>query len=87
MQQTNISEIQSRDIYPVLPGISTDIEGLTALLMGDRGISDNYQLEVLCQTPHRQEKIYAMSRTPPDGSWPEHVEHIELIYCNHRKLS
>ncbi|KAJ5951932.1 uncharacterized protein N7479_010345 [Penicillium vulpinum] len=73
-----MSEIQSRDIYHGLPVISKDIKRLTAIVTGANGISGNHQLKVLCENPRRWQKIYALSRRPPHGSWPEHVEHISL---------
>ncbi|KAJ5442513.1 hypothetical protein N7445_005520 [Penicillium cf. griseofulvum] len=74
-------EIHSNDIYHGLPVISRDIKGLTAIVTGANGISGNHQLKVLCESP-RWEKIYALSRRPPHGSWPDHVEHISVDLLN-----
>lgn len=38
------------------------------------------QLRVLCESPKRWTKIYALSRRPPHGQWPSHVEHISLDF-------
>lgn len=73
-----MSEIQSKDIYHGLPVISRDIKQLTAIVTGANGISGNHQLKVLCENPRRWQKIYALSRRPPHGSWPDHVEHISV---------
>jgi nucleoside-diphosphate-sugar epimerase len=71
-------EIQSKLIYHGLPVFAKDVENLTAIVTGANGISGNHQLKVLCETPRRWKKIYALSRRPPHGSWPDHVEHISI---------
>lgn len=39
----------------------------------------NYdQLRVLCESPKRWKKIFAVSRRPPNGEWPSHVEHVSM---------
>ncbi|KAJ5213294.1 hypothetical protein N7449_000463 [Penicillium cf. viridicatum] len=64
-----MSEIQSKDIYHGLPVISRDTKGVTAIVTGANGISDNHQLKVHREIPRPR---------PPDGAWPDHVEHISV---------
>jgi hypothetical protein len=71
-------EIESKSIYHGLPVFSRDIKRLTAIVTGASGISGYQQLRVLCETPRRWQKIYALSRRPPHGSWPDHVEHVPI---------
>ena len=40
------------------------------------------QLQVLCESPERWTKIYALSRRPPNKSWPAHVKHISLDFLD-----
>lgn len=70
--------IQTKSIYHGLPEFPQDINGLTAIVTGSNGISGAHQLKVLCENPRRWRKIYALSRRPPYGSWPDHVEHIPV---------
>lgn len=35
-------------------------------------------MRVLCESPKRWTKIYALSRRPPYGNWPDHVEHVSM---------
>ncbi|KAF9894268.1 hypothetical protein FE257_007770 [Aspergillus nanangensis] len=75
-QQTIIS----KGIYHGLPTFSDDVTGLTAVVTGANGISGNYMLRVLCESPQRWKKIYALSRRPPNGEWPSHVEHVPMDF-------
>lgn len=70
--------IQSKSIYHGLPVFPDDVEGLTAIVTGSNGISGHYQLKVLCESPRRWKKIYALSRRPPHGTWPDYVEHVSM---------
>lgn len=36
------------------------------------------QLRVLCESPKRWKKIYAVCRRPPHGEWPSQVEHVSM---------
>lgn len=38
------------------------------------------QLRVLCESPKRWKKIYALSRRPPHGQWPSQVEHVSMDF-------
>jgi len=40
------------------------------------------QIRVLCETPERWTKVYALSQRPPAGQWPKQVEHIPLDFLN-----
>ncbi|OJJ77977.1 hypothetical protein ASPBRDRAFT_253535 [Aspergillus brasiliensis CBS 101740] len=68
--------ICSKGIYHGLPVFPDDVTGLTAIVTGANGISGDYMLRVLCESPKRWKKIYALSRRPPNGEWPSHVEHV-----------
>ncbi|KAJ5082238.1 hypothetical protein N7532_011281 [Penicillium argentinense] len=70
--------IQSKSIYHGLPVFPEDVEGLTAIVTGSNGISGTHQLKVLAESPRRWKKIYALSRRPPYGTWPDHVEHVSV---------
>lgn len=70
--------IQSKSIYHGLPVFSEEVEGLTAIVTGSNGISGAHQLKVLAESPRRWKKIYALSRRPPHGEWPDHVEHVSV---------
>ncbi|TKA78924.1 hypothetical protein B0A55_03926 [Friedmanniomyces simplex] len=70
--------IHSNGIYHGLPDLSHAPNGLTAVVTGSNGISGSHLLRVLSQNPTRWSKIYALSRRPPSGSWPSHIEHIAL---------
>ena len=35
-------------------------------------------MRVLCENPKRWKKIYAVSRRPPNGQWPAHVQHVSM---------
>lgn len=37
-------------------------------------------LRVLCESPKRWKKIYALSRRPPNGEWPSYVEHVSMDF-------
>ncbi|KAL1884844.1 hypothetical protein Plec18167_001499 [Paecilomyces lecythidis] len=72
--------ILSKDIYHGLPEFSDDIAGLTAIVTGANGISGDHMLRVLCESPKRWKKIYALSRRPPNGEWPSYVEHVSMDF-------
>ena len=70
--------IQSKSIYRGLPVFPGSTEGSTAIVTGSNGISGAYQLKVLTESPGRWKKIYAVSRRPPHGTWPDYVEHVSV---------
>lgn len=41
-----------------------------------------WQLQVLCESPKRWTKIYALSRRPPNKNWPAHVKHISVDFLD-----
>lgn len=74
--------IQRKGIYHGLPVYPTQLKGLTAIITGANGISGNYMLRVLAESPERWTKIYCLSRRPPaiqDGL-PAQAEHIALDF-------
>ncbi|KAJ9269486.1 hypothetical protein DTO212C5_4337 [Paecilomyces variotii] len=72
--------IVSKNIYHGLPAFSDDVAGLTAIVTGANGISGDHMLRVLCESPKRWKKIYALSRRPPNGEWPSYVEHVSMDF-------
>ncbi|KAH8700418.1 hypothetical protein BGW36DRAFT_316283 [Talaromyces proteolyticus] len=74
--------IQSRSIYHGLPVFPGELKGLTAIVAGANGISGDYMLQVLCESPERWTKIYALSRRPPNKIWPAHVKHLSLDFMD-----
>ncbi|KAK4544509.1 hypothetical protein LTR36_004081 [Oleoguttula mirabilis] len=72
--------VLSHGIFHGLPDLSDAPTGLTAIVTGANGISGAHMIRVLSQTPARWTKIYALSRRPPSGKWPEQVEHIPLDF-------
>ncbi|OJJ57292.1 hypothetical protein ASPSYDRAFT_1049617 [Aspergillus sydowii CBS 593.65] len=75
---SQVSQIQSKGIYLGLPTFPDTYEGYTAVVAGANGISGHHMMRVLCESPKRWKKIYAVSRRPPNGEWPAHVEHVSL---------
>ncbi|KAK4927306.1 hypothetical protein LTR49_005972 [Elasticomyces elasticus] len=71
-------KIHSQGIFHGLPDLSNAPNNLTAVVTGSNGISGSHILRVLAHDPSRWSKIYALSRRPPSGKWPAHVEHIAL---------
>ncbi|PHH85106.1 hypothetical protein CDD83_882 [Cordyceps sp. RAO-2017] len=70
--------VESKSIYHGLPVMPDELTGLTAIVTGANGISGDYMLRVLCESPRRWSKIYALSRRPPHGTWPAHVQHVSV---------
>lgn len=71
-------QIFSRGIYHGLPTFPDAKGPYTAIITGANGISGNYMLRVLAQSPERWSKIYCLSRRPPliEGGLPKNAEHI-----------
>ncbi|KAK5700703.1 hypothetical protein LTR97_005220 [Elasticomyces elasticus] len=78
MSTPTLHKIHSQGIFHGLPDLSNAPNNLTAVVTGSNGISGSHLLRVLAQNPTRWSKIYALSRRPPSGKWPAHVEHIAL---------
>jgi hypothetical protein len=79
---SNQQTVQTKGIYHGLPVFPPAVNGLTAIITGANGISGNYMLRVLAESPERWTKIYCLSRRPPaipDGL-PTHAEHIALDF-------
>ena len=74
--------VHSNGIYHGLPTFAPTLKGLTAIITGANGISGNYMLRVLAQSPQRWEKIYCLSRRPPaiPNGLPKNAEHIALDF-------
>lgn len=77
-----IQAVQTKGIYHGLPVFPANFEGLTAIITGANGISGQYMLRVLAQSPERWKKIYCLSRRPPaiPGGLPANAEHIPLDF-------
>ncbi len=65
-------------IYHGLPTFPASLKDQTAIVTGANGISGQYMLRVLLNSPSRWKKIYALSRTPPTGIKSSRVEHIAV---------
>ena len=68
--------IYSQGIYHGLPVLPSSAQNLTAIVTGANGISGAHMIRVLGSNPKRWKKVYAISRRPPSGDWPENTEHI-----------
>jgi len=69
-------KIYSQGIYHGLPLLPSSAQNLTAIVTGANGISGAHMIRVLGSNPKRWKKVYAVSRRPPSGDWPENTEHI-----------
>ncbi|KAF2690074.1 NAD dependent epimerase/dehydratase family protein-like protein [Lentithecium fluviatile CBS 122367] len=74
--------VQSCGIYHGLPVYPASLKNLTAIITGANGISGNYMLRVLSQSPERWSKIYCLSRRPPmiPEGLPANAEHVECDF-------
>ncbi|KAH7398047.1 NAD dependent epimerase/dehydratase family protein [Cadophora sp. MPI-SDFR-AT-0126] len=74
------STVENRGIYCGLPKFSPLITGRKAIVFGANGISGNYMLRALSQTPERWEHVAALSRRPHTASQGigKNVEHIQV---------
>lgn len=84
---THQQTVESRGIYHGLPVFPPSLKNLTAIITGANGISGNYMLRVLAQSPSRWSKIYCLSRRAPaipDGL-PANAEHIECDFLTGRE--
>jgi nucleoside-diphosphate-sugar epimerase len=73
--------VVSKGIYHGLPTFPDhDGKKLRAIVTGANGISGSAMVKVLSEAPERWEKIYALSRRPPTGKLPPHVEHIAVDF-------
>ena len=79
--ETQSQRVFTKGIYHGLPDLSSD-EGLTAVVTGANGISGAHMVRVLAENPVRWKKVYALSRKPPSGKWPEVVEHIPIDFLD-----
>ena len=59
-------QIQHKGIYKNLPVFPESHKDLSAIVTGANGISGDYMLRVLGDSPERWSHIYAMSRRPPN---------------------
>ncbi|RAK98091.1 SDR family oxidoreductase [Aspergillus ibericus CBS 121593] len=76
----SLQTITSKGIYHGLPTFPDDLTGLTAIVCGANGLSGDYMLRVLCESPKRWTKIFALSRRPSSKQWPSHVEHASIDF-------
>lgn len=61
----SIRHIQSKGIYHGLPVFPSDLKDLNVIVTGANGISGDYMLRVMSESPARWANIYALSRRPP----------------------
>jgi hypothetical protein len=76
--------VHSNHIFHGLPQFPDHVQGLTAIITGANGISGQYMLKVLTQSPKRWARIYCLSRRPPvvEGKLPDFVKHIPLDFLD-----
>lgn len=65
-------------VYRGLPSFPAFPAPRTAIVTGANGISGQYMLRVLLESPQRWGKIYALSRTPPTGIESPRIQHIAV---------
>jgi aspartate-semialdehyde dehydrogenase len=82
MASSTSSNVVSRGVYNGLPTYPESTKGLTAIVAGANGISGQYMLKVLTQSPERWTKIYALSRRPPTGVDAPQIEHLALDFLS-----
>jgi hypothetical protein len=72
----------SDSIFHGLPTFPSSPGPYTAIITGANGISGNYMLRTLSQSPDRWSKIYCLSRRPPlvPGGLPKNAEHIAVDF-------
>lgn len=72
-----IQKVYSDGIYHGLPVFDDTITGLRAMVVGASGMSGQSMIDVLKQQPKRWEKIYALSRRPPQlDQQMSNVQHV-----------
>ncbi|KAF2478710.1 NAD dependent epimerase/dehydratase family protein-like protein [Neohortaea acidophila] len=79
-EKSSVQGIYSKGIYRGLPDLSSASKGLTATVTGANGISGAHMVRVLAENSERWSKIYALSRRPPSGKWPDTVEHVPVDF-------
>lgn len=57
--------VERKGIYCGLPTYPPSLKNLSVIVTGANGISGDYMLRVLSESPERWAKIYALSRKPP----------------------
>ncbi len=73
--------VVSKGIFHGLPTFPDhEAKKLRIIVTGANGISGSAMVKVLSEAPERWEKIYALSRRPPPGKLPPHVEHIAVDF-------
>ena len=70
-------QVYTSGIHHGLPVISPSHTGLKAIVVGASGMSGQCMIDILTQHPQRWEKIYAMSRRPPQTK-SSNVKHVPL---------
>ncbi|KAJ9611628.1 hypothetical protein H2200_004812 [Cladophialophora chaetospira] len=69
--------VRSEGIFHGLPVIDPAWKNLRAMVVGASGQSGQPVLDVLSSSPHRWEKVYAVSRRPP-ATMAKNVEHLAV---------
>lgn len=57
--------VEQRGIYCGIPTYPPDLKNISVIVTGANGISGDYMLRVLSESPRRWSKIYALSRKRP----------------------
>ena len=71
--------VETRGVYLGLPTYPPTVQGLNAVIFGANGISGNYMVRVLSQSPGRWKQVVALSRRPPltDQHTSKSVRHVQ----------
>lgn len=77
MASSQVQQVYSNGIYHGLPVIDESHSGLKAVVVGASGMSGQSMIDVLTQAPERWQKVYAMSRRPPQTT-SSTVHHVPL---------
>jgi len=76
----DVQSVRANGICHGLPDLDANITGLRAIVVGASGMSGQQMIDVLAQSPQRWEKIYALSRRPPQPSKTSHgvnvIKHV-----------
>jgi hypothetical protein len=80
MTGTSTITVEQKGIYCGTPTYPPDLKNLSIIVTGANGISGDYMLRILAESPQRWSKIYALSRKPPQGQLGANVTFIPVDF-------
>ncbi|OQU95811.1 hypothetical protein CLAIMM_01978 isoform 1 [Cladophialophora immunda] len=80
MTGTSTITVEQKGIYCGTPTYPPDLKNLSIIVTGANGISGDYMLRALAESPQRWSKIYALSRKPPQGQLGVNVAFIAVDF-------